>query len=299
MMHAVKQAKKRRLKLIPKLVLLLAGLGVLVLSGLHLYYASRHKDAEVLLLGHAGSAFFSPLNPFNPLPPNSRTSIVKAMEDGADGLEVDVQLTKDGVPVLYHDVTLVSMTVWPEPDTIDNMQAAEVVGLAYKGGFPYDLFHDEKIIKLEELLQLFSSYPEKPYLHIDLRNHDASRYAYYAETLLALLHQYNYPLQKLAFISPNPDFLDAFREVEPDAVLIIDTGGNYEQAMQTVLAHGFQGICANGRDVSPEQVREAKQKGLLVVLFGGKSNSRISKMIAMEPDAIQVNDVAAMRRMLD
>ena len=281
------------------MLLLLAGLGLLIFLGLNFFYSSKHKDAEVLLLGHAGSAFFLPISPFNPLPPNSRASILKALENGADGVEVDVQLSKDGVPVLYHDITLASMTVRQEPDTIENLPAAEVVGLAYKGGFPYDIFHNETIITLEEMLQLFSTYPELPYLHIDLRNHDATRYTYYAQTLMALLRRYNYPLEKLAFISPNPDFLAAFREVEPEAVLIIDTAGNYEQAMEVILDRGFQGICANGSNISAEQVQLAKQKGLQVVLFGGKSNSRISKMIAMEPDAIQVNDVAAMRRMLD
>ena len=295
----MEQTKKRRQRLLPKLVLLLLGMGVLVYLGLNFYYTSKHKGADVLLLGHAGAGFFSPLNPFNPLPPNSRASILKAMEEGADGLEVDVQLTKDGVPVLYHDVTLATMTVRQEPDTIENLQASEVVGLAYKGGFPYDLFHEQEIIPLEELLQLISTYPEKPYLHLDLRNHDASRHAYYAQTLMAMLRKYRYPLHKLAFISPNPDFLEAFREVEPEAVLVIDTGGNYEQAMQVILDRGFQGICANGREVSAEQVQQAQQKGLLVVLFGGKSNSRISKMIKMGPDAIQVNDVETMRRMLD
>ena len=299
MLTPVKPRRKRRLQFIPKLLLVLGGMGLLLYAARELYYASRYSGADVLVLGHAGSGFFSPLNPFNPLPPNSKASFLKAMAHGADGLEVDVQLSKDGVPILYHDVTLASMTVWQEPDTIENLNATEVVGLAYKGGFIYDLFHQEKIITLEELLQQLSTYPEQPYLHIDLRNHDASRHGYYARTLMALLRQYDYPLQRLAFISPNADFLDAFRHEEPKATLMIDTGGNFEQAMQTILDRGFQGICANGRDVSAEQVREAKQQGLQVVLFGGKSNSRIAKMIAMEPDAIQVNDVAAMRRMLD
>ena len=253
----------------------------------------------MLALGHAGSGFFSPLNPFNPLPPNSRASIVKAMGNGADGVEVDVQLSSDGVPILYHDVTLASMTVWPEPDTIENLPASEVVGLAYKGGFPYDLFHDEKIITLEELLQLLSAYPEPPHLHLDLRNHDASRHAIYARTLMAMLRQYEYPLQKLAFISPNADLLESFRQVEPDATLMIDAGGDFGQALQTVLTHGFQGICAHGGKVSREQVQEAKRQGLQVVLFGGKSNAYIARMISMGLHAAQVNDVAAMRRMLD
>jgi glycerophosphoryl diester phosphodiesterase len=300
MLKPAEHTRKRRLQLLPTLLLLLAVAGLVAYIGHKQYYAASHKGADVLVLGHAGSGFFSPLNPFNPLPPNSKASIIKAIEEhGADGVEVDVQLTKDGVPVLYHDVTLATMTVRQEPDTIDYLNAAEVVGLAYSGGFIYDLFHQEKIITLEEMLQLFSTYPALPYLHIDLRNQDGSRHAYYAQTLMAMLRQYNYPVQKLAFISPNPDFLAAFREVEPKAVLMIDTGGSFEETMQTILERGFQGICANGRSVSAVQVQQAKQKGLQVVLFGGKSRSRISKMIAMEPDAVQVDDVETMREMVD
>ena len=291
--------RKRRLQFIPKLLLALAAVGLFIYAGRAFYYASRYSGSDVLLMGHAGSGFFSPLNPFNPLPPNSKASILKAMENGADGVEVDVQLSKDGVPVLFHDVTLASTTVWQKPDTIENLNAAEVVGLAYRGGFPYDLFHDEKIITLEDLLHHFSSYPDLPYLHLDLRNHDASRHALYARTLTALLRQYRYPIRKLVFISPNTDFLEALRELEPAAILMLDTGGDYGQAIQLIRDHGFQGICANGRDLRAEQVREAKRQGLQVVLFGGKSDSRIARMIAAEPDAIQVNDVAAARRMLD
>ncbi len=298
MLNPVKPGKKWRLQLMPKLLLVLGLVLALLGAGTRFYYTSKYKGADVLLLGHGGSGFLSPLNPFNPLPANSKTSIIKAIEEhGADGVEVDVQLSKDGVPILYHDVTLASMTV--RQDTIENLDAMEVVGLPYKGGFIYDLFQNEKIITLEELLQLFSTYDKKPYLHLDLRNHDASRHAYYARTLMELLGRYDYPLEKLAFISHNPDFLDAFREVAPNATLIIDTGGKYKQAMQLIQERGFQGVCANSRDMTPEKVRHAKQKGLLVVLFGGKSNSRIARMIEMQPDAIQVNDVAAMHRMLN
>ncbi|AKD05492.1 glycerophosphodiester phosphodiesterase [Pontibacter korlensis] len=256
----------------------------------------QHKD--VLLLGHAGSGFFSPFNPFNPLPSNSMASIVKAMEEhNADGVEVDVQLSQDGVPILYHDVTLESST--HAEGIIDNLQAEEVVGLKYSGGLFYDLFHDEEIITLEALLKRFATYPELPYLHLDLRNHNPERHSYYAQTLMSLLRKYNYPLQRITFISPNPQFLKAFREVEPQAQLMIDTGGNFEQALQEARIHELQGICANGRDVTAEHVERAKEQGLQVALFGGKSRSRIARMINMKPHAIQVNNVEAMRDMLD
>ena len=266
-----------------------------------LYYpfglGSKIKS-DVLVLGHAGSGFMSPLNPFNPLPANSMASIVKAMEEhGADGVEVDVQLSQDGVPILYHDVDLSSMT--EQSGLIENHAAADVIGLKYKGGFFYDLFHDEEIITLEAMLQRFANYPELPILQIDLRNHNPERHLYYAQTLLALLQKYNYPFQKLMFISPNPEFLEAFRQVNPQAPLMLDTGGDFESALKTAVERNFDAICAEGKSVSAEQIERAKEQGLQVALFGGKSRSRITKMINLEPDAIQVNNVATMRDLLE
>ncbi|WP_299819887.1 glycerophosphodiester phosphodiesterase family protein [uncultured Pontibacter sp.] len=275
---------------------------VLVLGALSFIYypfgLGAKIKADVLVLGHAGSGFMSPLNPFNPLPSNSMASIVKAMEEhGADGVEVDVQLSQDGVLILYHDVDLSSMTA--QNGFIENHKAADVIGLKYKGGLFYDLFHDEEIITMEAMLQRFATYPEPPVLQIDLRNHNPERHLYYAQTLLAMLQKYDYPFAKLMFISPDPDFLEAFRQVNPQAPLMLDTGGNFDAALKTVVERKFQGICAEGKSASFEQIKQAKEQGVFVSLFGGKSRSRITKMIKLEPDAIQVNNVEAMRDLLE
>ncbi|MCC9136830.1 glycerophosphodiester phosphodiesterase [Pontibacter silvestris] len=261
-------------------------------------FYSYSGSKKILVIGHAGSGFFSPINPFNPLPSNSMASIVRALEeDGADGIEVDVQLSQDGVPVLYHDVDLESMT--DIVGKIDQLPADQVIGLEYRGGFFYEFFHDERIISLETLLQKLKTYPELPYLHLDLRNTNPDRRDYYAQTLMAMLRKYNYPLVKMMFISPDTEMLEAFKRVEPDATLLVDMGESFNETLETILAHELDGICANGKIITEEQVAKAKQHDLLVVLFGGKSRSRISKMLATEPEAIQVNHVEAMRNMLD
>jgi glycerophosphoryl diester phosphodiesterase len=253
---------------------------------------------DLLILGHAGSGFLYPIYPFNPYPANSMKSIKKALEDnGADGVEVDVQLTKDGVPVLYHDVTLESKT--NAKGLIDDHLATDVVGLKYKGGFFYDIFHRERIITLEQMLQLFSTYSELPFLHIDLRNNKPERHAYYAQTVTSLLSKYNYPLSKLVFISPDPDFLLSFRQIEPKASLVLDIDGELEKSLRIAYQHNFDGICVNSKKITPEQVARVKQKGLQVVLFGGKSHSSIEQMLALGPDAVQVNNLKAIQEMLD
>src|SRR5687767_9211054 len=39
-------------------------------------------------------------------PENTMAAFKKAYQDGADGIELDVQLSKDGIPVIIHDEKL-------------------------------------------------------------------------------------------------------------------------------------------------------------------------------------------------
>lgn len=285
------------LKNISKLILVI-GIALLSFYGYGMLQPkSGAYSQNTLVLGHAGSGFFSPLNPFNPLPSNSMASIVKAIaENGADGVEVDVHVSKDGIPILYHDTSLETMS--EGTGMIEQLPASEVVGLRYKGGFFYDLFHKESIITLEEMLQLFQAYADLPYLHIDVRNHDASRNLFYAESLLDLLRRYNYPLEKLAFIFPDVTLLHTIREREPGAILMLDAGNDFDVSVEEALAHKLHGVAANGKRVTKEQVQRAKEQGLQIVLFGGKSSGSIAHMLDMEPDAIQVNNVKRMRALV-
>jgi len=51
-----------------------------------------------LIIGHRGASALAP--------ENTLAAFQIAIEDGADGLEFDVRLAKDGVPVVFHDATL-------------------------------------------------------------------------------------------------------------------------------------------------------------------------------------------------
>jgi glycerophosphoryl diester phosphodiesterase len=51
-----------------------------------------------LVIGHRGASAFAP--------ENTIAAFERALRDGADGIEFDVQLARDGVPVVIHDATL-------------------------------------------------------------------------------------------------------------------------------------------------------------------------------------------------
>jgi len=51
-----------------------------------------------LVIGHRGASAFAP--------ENTLAAFERALADGADGIEFDVRLARDGVPVVVHDSTL-------------------------------------------------------------------------------------------------------------------------------------------------------------------------------------------------
>jgi glycerophosphoryl diester phosphodiesterase len=54
--------------------------------------------AKPLIIGHRGASKFAP--------ENTIAAFEKAVAEGADGIEFDVRLSKDGVPVVFHDANL-------------------------------------------------------------------------------------------------------------------------------------------------------------------------------------------------
>ncbi|MDF3149631.1 glycerophosphodiester phosphodiesterase family protein, partial [Streptomyces sp. T21Q-yed] len=64
---------------------------------------------------------------------NTLDSLRSALHMGADAVEIDVRLTKDGVPVLLHDETL--KRLWEQDRPLLALSAAEVRGLT-AGGVP-------------------------------------------------------------------------------------------------------------------------------------------------------------------
>ncbi|MFJ5534418.1 glycerophosphodiester phosphodiesterase [Streptomyces sp. NPDC093261] len=64
---------------------------------------------------------------------NTIGSLRSALRRGADAVEIDVRLTRDGVPVLLHDATL--KRLWERDRPLAALSAAEVQGLT-AGGVP-------------------------------------------------------------------------------------------------------------------------------------------------------------------
>ncbi|GGP12234.1 glycerophosphodiester phosphodiesterase [Oceanobacillus neutriphilus] len=105
-------------------------------------------------------------------PENTLLSFEKALEAGADGLEIDVHLTKDGEFIVMHDATLNRTTngIGPVSEyTFSEIRELQLSCSYYSSFAHYDKsWEEEKIPSLTEVLQLVSSYPEAA-LNIELK----------------------------------------------------------------------------------------------------------------------------------
>ncbi|MEU3705619.1 glycerophosphodiester phosphodiesterase [Streptomyces anulatus] len=80
---------------------------------------------SVTAVGHRGDPYLAR--------ENTLPSIVSALERGADAVEIDVRVTRDGVPVLLHDATLERL--WGHDRRLDRLDHAELKELT-GGGVP-------------------------------------------------------------------------------------------------------------------------------------------------------------------
>jgi glycerophosphoryl diester phosphodiesterase len=113
-----------------------------------------------LIIGHRGASALAP--------ENTLASFRRAIADGADGIEFDVRLSRDGVAVVIHDATLertglVKRNV--KQLTAAELQAADVGSWFHTSAARGD-FHTETVPSLQQVFDLFEASQGKLYLEM-------------------------------------------------------------------------------------------------------------------------------------
>ncbi len=141
-------------------------------------------------------------------PENTMLAFKKAIEQGADGIETDVHLTKDNVLVLIHDETI---------DRTSNGQGW-IKDYTYEELLQFDFSHHQSNIKqniprLEELLDLVKK--SNIGLNIELKT-DCIDYKGIEAKTVELVKQYDL-LDSVIFSSFNIETLIHLMKIEPNA----------------------------------------------------------------------------------
>lgn len=232
----------------------------------------------VQLIGHGG------LGPDAPYPMNSEEAFKGALEQGLDGVEIDVQLTKDSQLVAHHDHALNSNGC---TGRIHDHTWSELKGCIHST-LGEGAFHGVLVPTLIEELQ--RHYPDARFT-LDVKlNSDDDWWGYLHATARAIarLQAQRGLVDKLTVECRTPDFLRAMAESAPGIpyYLIID---DVSKDLSTAVDLGCAGITVQADALNADEAAAIRKAGLALTIYGVGDPWSLKRAVAFKPEAIQVD----------
>ncbi|WP_323750624.1 glycerophosphodiester phosphodiesterase family protein [Marinobacter sp.] len=136
------QAPKHATRLMRRAWALEAIVVVVVLAQSYPVISSLNHSADVEITAHRGSPSVAP--------ENTVSAIQQAIKEGSDYIEIDVQLTADGVPVLWHDTDM--LRIFGLPQRINDLPFQQLRELD-AGSWFSTKYADERIASLADAIE--------------------------------------------------------------------------------------------------------------------------------------------------
>lgn len=215
-------------------------------------------------LAHRGASAYAP--------ENTLAAFYKAVEVGANGIELDLRYSKDKVIVVIHDETvdrttngkgLVSDHSW---DELSRLDAGSWFAPQYKG---------ERLLQFREFLYFFSRKPL--YFAIELKEKGLE------EEVCYLLHDYDLA-DRSTITSFDYQILRVVREVDQKVNIGYLTNKIEPKTIQEIVDIQGQQICPQAIHLSEEDVALAKQHHLTVRAWGVRDRSLLNRVVQCGAD---------------
>jgi glycerophosphoryl diester phosphodiesterase len=212
------------------------------------------------------------------LPMDSEESIYNCLHSGADGSEMDLQMTEDSVLFLYHDVNLEDATTCS--GRIDSEKASALSGCKYKKNGKRNGLTEASVFFARNPLPAGSLVT----LECKLRNSDMH---VFARALLALTKQYH--LRERCLIETvEPEFLRILESADPSLQTYLYA--QYPQAATSLRdSLVFDGLTISMDLINAAQIKEVHKKGLKVSIFSMATEQQNIEALEMSPDNIQTD----------
>jgi len=236
-----------------------------------------------LIIGHRGASAVAP--------ENTMAAFREAIAVGADGIEFDVRLTKDDVPVVIHDSTLrrtggvnqrVTDLSWDELRKID-------VGSWFKAG----LFAGETVPSLAELFELFQTNDRS--LYLEMKCDSPAEYRPLAEACCRMIDEYSFKERVVVECFQLPA-LEVLKEIDPEikTAALFDRVFMDQSIVTRAIEIGATAVALHHRLGRKGLVEKSKQAGLHVAVWTVDDPIWIDRARAIGIDALITNDPARM-----
>ncbi|MGH9942422.1 MAG: glycerophosphodiester phosphodiesterase [Pyrinomonadaceae bacterium] len=252
-----------------------------------------------LIIGHRGASADAP--------ENTLAAFARALSDGADGLEFDVRLARDGVPVVIHDATL--KRTGGREDTIASLTSDELrrvdVGSWFNRQHPARArpeYAGEGVPLLSEVLELSGAHSRR--LYVELKCDRVGAHALAAATV-AVIRAHG-ALERTVVESFTFAAFSEVKRLAPE----IRTAALFERRLiapapattnliSRALAAGADEIALQRTLVTRRAVEAAREAGLPVVVWTVDRSTWAEKALSLGLHALITNHPARMRAALD
>lgn len=242
----------------------------------HDFKISNLNDNRITILGHRG------MGKKHKYPGNSFESIETAIKLGADGSEIDVQITKDSVLVIFHDKEMSNKTNFQ--GMIRDYNWAEIVGCNYQSASSEqfsvitvdDLF--SRIPNIQEYYFSFDCkfYPEEEKLDTYLR-----QFAYAIEQVIEKHNMHNQVMIESEIVQ----FHQILKQNGVQALQFI-VCSKVTEGIRIAEQLDLYGI-GKGSAITKRDIELAHEKGFRVMTWIPKTKWGNVKAIRKNPDFIQ------------
>ena len=243
---------------------------------------------QITVLGHGGMGVKSTY------PMNSIESVLKCLALGANGSELDIQMTKDKVLILFHDEKLSDKTHLQ--GIVNNLSWDEIKNAYYKET-PYLNY---TLVSLEQLLSQIKNIQAYTFtFDCKLYTNQEDRDKYYIDYCDALIHIIEkHQLENTVCIeSQDETFLNYLKQQRPNYKLFIYPS-SFESGFNVALNLNLFGITISTKDITKEQIKLAHQNNLRVAIWNIHSASDNKEAIRKNPDYIQADNLQNLLNLL-
>jgi len=210
-------------------------------------------------------------------PENTLVSFYAGWLMGANGIETDVQMTKDGVLIISHDSNL--MRVAGREDKITDLTYAQLMKVDV-GAFKGEKFVGERVPKLEEFMNHFSGKGLE--LAIEIKQ------AGIEEELLKLLGKYDY-FDHIVITSFILDSVIKVRELNPDVKTGYLSGAESDELLEFLKEKGVYQYCPRASVFTEEWNGKIREMGFSIRAWGVSNQELMKKMLDFRVDGMTVN----------
>lgn len=231
------------------------------------------------IISHRGAAAIAP--------ENTIAAMRVALDRGVDFVETDVQLTADGVPVLFHDETVDRTTNgggllarWSY-DELRTLDAGSWFSPDYAG---------ERVPSLEEFLDLLE--PTTSRALVELKGEWTAEQIAGVVDLLRERHLAN----RIALQSFEVDALESLADIAPEFARIMLTREWDETAAETAARLQVSAVGARAKlfDARPELIPEVQQLGIGTLVYTLNSERRWARAVDRGIDLVITDDPVAL-----